>query len=56
MLQDLETFADHLRQAFIEAGVAGALRLEHLSDVADVSRRRGVRLALPYYLRSFVRC
>lgn len=22
MLQDLETFADHLRQAFIQAGVA----------------------------------
>jgi hypothetical protein len=45
MLQDLETFANHLSQAVIEVGVASALRLEHPGDVADVDHRHRVRLA-----------
>src|SRR5215831_5973768 len=45
MLQDLQTLADYLRQTLVEVGVAGALRLEHRSDVADVGPHYGVRLA-----------
>jgi hypothetical protein len=44
MLQDLETFTNHLRQAPVKAGVASALRLEQPGDVADVGHGTGLAL------------